>query len=233
MRYTVVLEQEEDGGYVASVPALPGCVSQGDNRAERWPTSARPSSFTSRIARTPATRFPPRPARSLLKLTPRRVSEGSPHVAKLPTDLSGRDVRAALERAGFIFRRQTGSHMILRRDEPYCQGRRPRPCRSSRPRGRIDRGRCIGLRHPCWPACLPTAGCSSARRGGRAMCARGALWVIFTCATPKYLNATGIKFPWLVALQRAGSPVEQDNGKNRNTTKSASKRNSPMLVGHL
>jgi predicted RNase H-like HicB family nuclease len=34
MRYTVVLEQEEDGGYVASVPALPGCVSQGDSRDE-------------------------------------------------------------------------------------------------------------------------------------------------------------------------------------------------------
>jgi predicted RNase H-like HicB family nuclease len=34
VRYTVVLEQEEDGGYVAIVPALPGCVSQGDNRAE-------------------------------------------------------------------------------------------------------------------------------------------------------------------------------------------------------
>ena len=34
MRYTVVLEQESDGGYVASVPALPGCVSQGDTRAE-------------------------------------------------------------------------------------------------------------------------------------------------------------------------------------------------------
>ena len=34
MRYTVVLEQEEDGGYVAIVPALPGCVSQGDDRAE-------------------------------------------------------------------------------------------------------------------------------------------------------------------------------------------------------
>jgi len=28
------LEQEADGGYVASVPALPGCVSQGDSRAE-------------------------------------------------------------------------------------------------------------------------------------------------------------------------------------------------------
>jgi predicted RNase H-like HicB family nuclease len=34
MRYTVVLEQEADGGYVASVPALPGCVSQGDSRDE-------------------------------------------------------------------------------------------------------------------------------------------------------------------------------------------------------
>ncbi len=34
MRYTVILEQEPDGGYVASAPALPGCVSQGDNRAE-------------------------------------------------------------------------------------------------------------------------------------------------------------------------------------------------------
>jgi len=42
-------------------------------------------------------------------------------MSKLPTDLSGRDVRAALEHAGFVFRRQTGSHMILRRDEPYAR----------------------------------------------------------------------------------------------------------------
>lgn len=34
MRYTVVLEREEDGGFVVSVPALPGCVSQGDTRAQ-------------------------------------------------------------------------------------------------------------------------------------------------------------------------------------------------------
>lgn len=34
MRYTVVLEQEEDGGCVGVVPVLPGCVSQGDTRAE-------------------------------------------------------------------------------------------------------------------------------------------------------------------------------------------------------
>ena len=34
MRYTVLLEREDDGGYVVSVPALPGCISQGDTRDE-------------------------------------------------------------------------------------------------------------------------------------------------------------------------------------------------------
>jgi len=42
-------------------------------------------------------------------------------VLKLPTDLSGREVRTALERAGFVFRRQKGSHMMLRRDHPYAR----------------------------------------------------------------------------------------------------------------
>ena len=34
MKYTVVLDRESDGGFVVYVPALPGCVSQGDNREE-------------------------------------------------------------------------------------------------------------------------------------------------------------------------------------------------------
>jgi predicted RNase H-like HicB family nuclease len=34
MGYTVILEREPDGGYVAIVPALPGCVTQGDTRDE-------------------------------------------------------------------------------------------------------------------------------------------------------------------------------------------------------
>jgi predicted RNA binding protein YcfA (HicA-like mRNA interferase family) len=42
-------------------------------------------------------------------------------VAGLPTDLSGREVRAALERVGFVFRRQRGSHMIMRRDNPFAR----------------------------------------------------------------------------------------------------------------
>jgi predicted RNA binding protein YcfA (HicA-like mRNA interferase family) len=42
-------------------------------------------------------------------------------VSKLPTDVSGRDIRVALERVGFVFRRQKGSHMVPRRDEPYAR----------------------------------------------------------------------------------------------------------------
>ena len=34
MKYTVILQLESDGGNVATAPALPGGVSQGDSRAE-------------------------------------------------------------------------------------------------------------------------------------------------------------------------------------------------------
>jgi predicted RNase H-like HicB family nuclease len=33
-KYTVILERESGGGYVVSVPVLPGCVSEGDTREE-------------------------------------------------------------------------------------------------------------------------------------------------------------------------------------------------------
>ena len=34
MRYRVLIEQDEDGAYVAEVPALPGCISEGRSRSE-------------------------------------------------------------------------------------------------------------------------------------------------------------------------------------------------------
>ena len=34
MKYRVLIEQDEDGVYVAEVPALPGCISQGHTREE-------------------------------------------------------------------------------------------------------------------------------------------------------------------------------------------------------
>ncbi len=34
MNFKVVLEEAEEGGYIVSCPALPGCHSQGDNAEE-------------------------------------------------------------------------------------------------------------------------------------------------------------------------------------------------------
>jgi len=34
MKYRVIIEQDEDGMFVAECPALPGCISQGKTRAE-------------------------------------------------------------------------------------------------------------------------------------------------------------------------------------------------------
>jgi predicted RNase H-like HicB family nuclease len=35
-RFNVVIEQDEDGGYIAEVPALPGCHTQGDTLKELY-----------------------------------------------------------------------------------------------------------------------------------------------------------------------------------------------------
>ncbi|HOC93703.1 MAG TPA: type II toxin-antitoxin system HicB family antitoxin [bacterium] len=34
MKYRVIIEQDEDGVFVAECPSFPGCVSQGATRAE-------------------------------------------------------------------------------------------------------------------------------------------------------------------------------------------------------
>lgn len=34
MKYRVLLEQDEDGVFVANCPALPGCISQGQTRGD-------------------------------------------------------------------------------------------------------------------------------------------------------------------------------------------------------
>jgi predicted RNase H-like HicB family nuclease len=34
MKLQVILERSDDGGYTASVPSLPGCISEGDTRDE-------------------------------------------------------------------------------------------------------------------------------------------------------------------------------------------------------
>ncbi len=41
-------------------------------------------------------------------------------MSKLPK-ISGRDCVKALKKGGFYFKRQEGSHMVLRRDNPFAQ----------------------------------------------------------------------------------------------------------------
>jgi predicted RNA binding protein YcfA (HicA-like mRNA interferase family) len=41
-------------------------------------------------------------------------------MSKLPI-ISGRQCIRALERAGFYFKRREGSHIVLRRDDPFTQ----------------------------------------------------------------------------------------------------------------
>ena len=41
-------------------------------------------------------------------------------MSQLPR-ISGRDCIKALQRAGFVVKRQKGSHVVLRRDDPFAQ----------------------------------------------------------------------------------------------------------------
>lgn len=40
---------------------------------------------------------------------------------KLPTDVSGQDLVKVLLRIGFVVSRQRGSHIVLRRDDPFAR----------------------------------------------------------------------------------------------------------------
>jgi predicted RNA binding protein YcfA (HicA-like mRNA interferase family) len=50
-------------------------------------------------------------------------------MSKLPR-VSGQERVAALTRRGFQFKRQHGSHIILRRDDPFAPGSSPKPQRN-------------------------------------------------------------------------------------------------------
>ena len=58
-------------------------------------------------------------------------------MSKLPR-ISGRECVKALEKGGFYFKRQEGSHMILRRDNPFGQVVVP-------DHGELDRGTLRGI----------------------------------------------------------------------------------------
>ncbi|MDD4924669.1 MAG: type II toxin-antitoxin system HicA family toxin [Dehalococcoidales bacterium] len=42
-------------------------------------------------------------------------------MTKLPRGISGKETVRALEKAGFYIKRRKGSHIVLRRDNPFAQ----------------------------------------------------------------------------------------------------------------
>ena len=104
MKYTVILQREGDGGYVATVPALSGCVSRGDTRAEvrkNIEEAIEPYLEDVRDGRANSRRGEPRVRRSNHFLA----------MTKIPTDLSGRVLVRMLEKVGFVLKRQHRSHI--------------------------------------------------------------------------------------------------------------------------
>jgi predicted RNA binding protein YcfA (HicA-like mRNA interferase family) len=57
---------------------------------------------------------------------------------KLPRDLTGADVAKALQRLGFVVRRQTGSHLILRREHRTVVVPQHRPVKPGTLRGILE-----------------------------------------------------------------------------------------------
>ncbi len=52
MKFKVVLEPSEEGGFTVFVPSLPGCISQGETEEEAFEIFAKPSSFIWSLRRT-------------------------------------------------------------------------------------------------------------------------------------------------------------------------------------
>ena len=115
MRYTVILEQEADGGYVATVPVLPGCVSQGDTRDEVMKNIHEAADLYIEDCTLLVTRSHRSGKRVL------RAQDRHPPV-KLPTGISGRELVKALVRVGFVGNRQkVATSSLVRRENPYAR----------------------------------------------------------------------------------------------------------------
>ena len=80
MRYTVVLEQEEDGGYVASVPALPGCISQGDTRTEALNNIREAIELYVADCRDAGDPVPTEAGKEFIEIEPHKERLATPHV---------------------------------------------------------------------------------------------------------------------------------------------------------
>ena len=119
-RYTVVLERDPDSGaYLVRVPALPGCVSEGDDPLEAL-EMAREALEGYHAALAALGRSPPQPSPFLrVEAAPRQEARvgrvewaTGPHVLEHPVYSAG-ELRRALEREGLRLVRREARHLYL------------------------------------------------------------------------------------------------------------------------
>src|SRR5712664_3271414 len=94
LRYTVILQKEDDGGYVVTVPILPGCVSHGDTRAEALRNIGEAIELYVEDMRAAGESVPIEDERTYVEVN------ALVRCTKLPTDLSGQELFRILLRLG-------------------------------------------------------------------------------------------------------------------------------------
>jgi predicted RNA binding protein YcfA (HicA-like mRNA interferase family)/predicted RNase H-like HicB family nuclease len=109
--YAVFYEQAPEGGYVATVPALPGCHTQGETLEE---TERNVKEAVEVYLESLAAHGEPIPEEG--PSLQGRVTVPAWFMTKLPS-LTARQVVRALKHAGFVEDRQKGSHLVLRHPE--------------------------------------------------------------------------------------------------------------------
>lgn len=105
MKFKVLLEKDEDGWYVAIVPSLSGCVSQGKTEEALENIKEAIELHISMLAEDGIPIAPP--------LGGKRSNSVSSGMTKLPI-VSGKEVIKALSKIGYYVRGQKGSHIHLR-----------------------------------------------------------------------------------------------------------------------
>ena len=106
MDFKVVLERDEDGYVIATVPSLPGCISQGKTEEEALKNVREAIHLH---IKTLARRFAAFRANSGAGKTNFGVAMSQ----KLPV-LSGKELVKIMEKFGYYIRSQQGSHIHLR-----------------------------------------------------------------------------------------------------------------------
>ena len=104
MRYRVLIEQDEDGFFVAEVPSLPGCISQGSN-----PFRGSHQCPRSHCCICGEPRSPP----GTNSTTGFRGNRWGRRLSELPR-ISGVTLRSSSGKIGYVRDRQRGSHIVLR-----------------------------------------------------------------------------------------------------------------------